>query len=182
MAWTYEHEPKAKEDEQDFVRRVTAIWDGYYERKSSKKGSFAPFDTAEGFFKRQAYFLFYEKLNSAEYRKMIDKIVTKSAYEPKKPTIRENPFHWALIAMFAIEGVAGDTTEKDDAKAVAAARKKIGRWGAEMLYARQNYITGEHLIGFLYQSACSKNIGKLINNGTPDPSLKITRIDMSEYE
>ena len=68
--------------------------------------------------------------------------------------------------MFTVEGVEGE-------KKITAAKKKIGRLGNEMLYARRSHVKAEFLIGFLYQSACSKNISKLIEKGGEHPSVKL---------
>ena len=170
VAWTLPNRPRAEDNEVEFCERAGLIWDEYRRRKEREntegKGRIAPFATAEGFFKRQSYGLFYKFVDGADDKKMIKRIVTKFAYTPESPTFAENPYHWALIAMFTVEGVGG----KEE---ITAAKKKIWRLGNEMLYAKRSSVKAEFLIGFLYQSACSKNISKLIEKGGVDPSVML---------
>lgn len=177
IAWFIPHRPKLKKREEEFCGRVDAIWEEYHQRrqqealnklqpqKSCQNTTNPPYDTADGFFKRQIYALCYEYENATD-GKMIRNIVERYAYSPESPSFDENRYHWTLIAIFTIEGISGK-------KEVTAAKKKIWRLANEMLYARRNNIKAEHLVGFLYQSACSKNISSLLENRFPDPSLTL---------
>lgn len=180
-AWRLPEGYKPKGIEAEFRDRADAIWLGYHERKAREraggKANSAPFDTADGFLKRQAYGLFYATFAEKKSAEMIKRIVNKYACSPESPTFGENRYHWALIAMFTIDGVIEEKEENPDQKKkskITAAKKKIWRWAKEMEYARRNHVKARDLIGFLYQSGCSKNISTLLERKDEDPSIKCT--------
>lgn len=169
--WSLPYRPHATDNETDFCVRVGLIWDEYWLRVEREKKLKAqgihpppPFNTAKGYFKRQAYGLLTHFERQAIDRSMIKKLVTRYAFQPESPTFRQNFFHWGLIAVYLVEGVRGK-------KQVDSTMRAIYRMGREMLYARRNDVKPENLIGFIYQSACSKNIASRIKNNVLDPSL-----------
>ena len=172
--WDLPYKPHAKDNETDFCVRAGAIWDETRLRETREKSRkeeggdpLPPFDTARGYFKRQAYGLLTHYERHAADKSMIRKLVTKYAFQPERPTFRQNFFHWGLIAMYLVEGVKGR-------KQVDATMRAVYRMGREMLYAHRNDVKPENLIGFIFQSACSEKIGLLVKEGRPDPSLTFT--------
>lgn len=183
--WTLPHRPRAPLAEDEFCASAGAIWDEYRERKrrippwgerglanGKARPSPPPFDTPNSFFKRQSYGLLYRYVLRPEDRAVIRKLVMRSTYQPERPRFKDNFFHWGLVAIYLVEGVAG-------ARGVAAAKKAIGRMGKEMAYAHFNRVPPEHLIGFIYQSACSERIGQLLRLRSQDPSLTFQLVEPS---
>jgi hypothetical protein len=175
--WTLPYRPGAPPAEDDFCAKAGAIWDEYRERKRNfpvrgERGlargkpdaSLPPFDTPMGFFKRQSFGLLYSYALRAEDRAIIKKLVMRSTYQPERPSFRENFFHWGMVAIYLVEGVSG-------AREVASARKRSGGWERRWPMLILNEVPPKHLIGFIYQSACSERIGKLLRQRSRDPSL-----------
>lgn len=173
LNWTLDHRANAKPNEEDFCERASLIWAGYRQRvehqtelKAQRKPPPPPFDSAKGYFKRQAYELLRTFRKSQADRTMVRRLVHRSTAEVSSPSFQRNFYHWGLVAMYASEGLVGS-------KEIAAARKSIERMGREFLYASSNDVKPIHLIGFLYQSACSKNLSSKIPPGVTDPSLDL---------
>jgi len=172
-SWTvdYPKPRKGKKNNQQFecfTNSVSSIWEGYDERKRDKENRL-PFDKPEAFLKRQSFALLYQYQLGREDRRFIKRFVERFAPCRKIPPFGDNFFYWGLIAIYAVNGVAG---KKEIDKAI----RQISRYSNEMLYAQQNKIKADQLIGFINQSGCTRDIYSLVKGRIPDPSLQVKRL------
>ena len=119
-----------------FEHAAFEIQEGYLARKGRK--GLAPFDTAESFFKREAYSLLYQ-VEPARLHRIVTHILTRNSRIPRKGTYKENRFHWGLLAIDP-DGVCLDE-----------GGRKVFRYARELHFARRNGVPATYLIGFLHQ-------------------------------
>jgi hypothetical protein len=107
-----------------------------------------PYERADSYLKREVYkfvCFFLEKRKEG----ILQDILQEARYcrWPTSPTFRNNPFHWAFLAL---REPADDKLKPRHAHHVT--RPMVSRYGRQLLYAWRHRVPPEYLIGFLYQS------------------------------
>lgn len=131
----------------DFVRSGTAILLESAQLASSAE-RLPPFKSAGGYFRREAYALIREHLNSLQ---TIKQLARYDMREKRQPTIENNVFYWGLLAV--------------DPAHCAVKQADLSLTAMQMLYAHRHGVPPEHLIGFIYQCGSQSHIRKSVRCG-----------------
>src|SRR3712207_4205875 len=122
--------------QQLFRFEARRVWSGYAARRR-RSGGRPPWDTANGFLKREAYRL-VRHFDHSGHGDAIQALVRDYGREPRSPTYEQNKFHWGLLA---IQGNRTDLLKSPQRRLFAT----------ELLYAELHGVPELHLIGFIYQ-------------------------------
>jgi hypothetical protein len=122
---------------------ATRIRSGYLRRRRQTT-PLPPWDTANGFLKRETYRLVrHFDLNG--HGDAIQALVRHYGREPRSPTYSQNKFHWGFLA---IQG-------EQDAFLRSPQRRLFA---AELLYAERHDVPELFLLGFIYQLGAQESI------------------------
>ena len=113
-----------------------------YGSRNETADKLSPFNSAEGYLKRECYFLIKKFMtdNSAS----IKKLSCYSSRTAKQPSYTDNQFYWGLLAI-------------DPAYAAIKERNLI-LYSRQLLYAHRHNVSSEFLVGFIYQSGSPRSL------------------------
>lgn len=120
-----------------------------------------PWDTANGYFQREAYALIGETFRKKGGKQLIQKCARDSDYLPKRSAFSDNPFLWGLLAV------------DPDACCLGKEAKEAPRFARLFSHADRNRVPPIYLIGFLKQIGSYRTLDSEFRSPTLDPSLKL---------
>jgi hypothetical protein len=118
-----------------------------------------PFDTARGYLKRELYRYVCERLDqkaAVALEWCIEE--TREGRLPRRPTFKQNPFHWALLGL-------------QNRPELNLRKGEISRFGRQLLYARRHRVPAHFLIGFIYQTGSPALINRKLADDEREPWL-----------
>lgn len=121
----------------EFEQRADDILAGYNARKTAA-GVCSPYEAKGAYFKRKAYQLIRDYLNTPGRSRTIKSLVRRWGREPRSPPFSQNPFFWGLLAI--------------DPQADILTPGRLHIYSLQMLYAHRHDVPTQFLIGFLHQS------------------------------
>jgi hypothetical protein len=116
-----------------------------------------PFDTARGYLKREIYRYVCERLDqkaAVALEWCIEE--TREGRLPRRPTFKENPFHWALLGL-------------QSRPELNLKKGEISRFGRQLLYAKRHGVPPHYLIGFIYQTGSPALISRRLAHDEREP-------------
>ena len=120
-----------------------------------------PWDTANGFFQREAYALITQTMGERGGPSLLQRSARDSDYLPPNTRYSENPFLWGLHAI------------DPDASCLGKGAKKAIRFARLITHAHRNRVPPIYLIGFLRQIGGYRTLDSEYQSPALDPSLKI---------
>lgn len=139
------------DDAAEFIR------DGYSKRRPLK--GLRPFDSANGYLRREAYALIRETKSKRGGANTIRSLVQRLSTTPETPEYTENPFYWGLLAI--------------DPHRDFLSPQDLSRFAKQLLYADRNGVPPNYLIGFLYQTGGPRDLSHKLGSKVRDDSLAL---------
>lgn len=118
-----------------FRVKADAIRDEHHRLTDEPKG-LPPFASAEGYLKRECYFLLLRQQTLWGHR-LIKALSCYGRKDPRQPAYETNPFYWGLLAI------------DPDFREIAS--KNLALMSYQLLHARRHLVPPEHLVGFIHQ-------------------------------
>lgn len=126
---------------QIFAAQAARIRRGYRERRAEERGNYRskvpPWNTPNGFLKREVYRL-VRHFDLADSAQTIIDLVRRRDMEPADLTYQQNKFHWGFLAIAPGTGRF-------------ISRQDRSRFSSELMLADAEDVPELYLIGFLYQ-------------------------------
>ena len=116
-----------------------------------------PFDTARGYLKREVYRYICERLDQkagVSLQWCIEE--AREGRLPRRPSFRDNPFHWALLGL-------------QNRPELNLKKGEISRFGRQLLYARRHKVPAHFLVGFIYQTGSPTLINRRVADDEREP-------------
>lgn len=133
------------------------IRDGFSQRQTVK--GLRPFDSANGYLRREAYALIRETKSRKGGANTIKSLVQRLSTTPESPEYAENPFYWGLLAI--------------DPHRDFLSAQDLSRFAKQLLYADRNGVPPSYLIGFLYQTGGPRDLSHKLVSKVRDDSLAL---------
>lgn len=131
-----------------------------WEDRIAQKGTLSPYESANGFIKRESYRIITHYIMAGRASFFESVIRRDGRALTSRVKLRDNPFHFGLLAMFVDDEVIS--------------RQDRSVFATQMLYAFHHGVPPTFLIGFIYQAGSKDEIKRKLRAGTIEPGFEAT--------
>jgi hypothetical protein len=133
---------------------------GEWEKRNTQKEKLSPYESANGFLKREAYRIITHYLAHGR-ASFFEHVIRKDGRAlTSRVHLEENPFHFGLLALFADDSVV--------------TRQDRSLFASQMLYAYHHGVPPTFLIGFIYQAGSKEEIKRKLREGHVEAGFEKT--------